>query len=247
MLRGAVEHHLVVVGTGITALTLARNLLLSPLPLSITLLDKASSPGGRLSSRQYDSGTILEPGLRIFESPKHFDGTEGLFGKEVDRWAEKGWIREVGSERRKGAMGDGRWWEGAQGIKYLVGGLMAELLKLGGERLQVHYNVTVSSSYRSHSVTRLIRQYSGCEPHSNFPNLTPLPHSQSAYNPRPHLPPRPYRPLTASDRPPPDRTALHDNLHQNSHLPPPHTPSTRRTDISSTSPCEDNVDRYRVR
>lgn len=149
------EHHLVVIGTGITALTLARNLLLSPLPLSITLLDKASAPGGRLSSRQYDSGTILEPGLRIFESPK-IEGSEGLFGKEVDRWAKEGWIREVDSRRRKGVMGDGRWWEGAQGIKYLVSGLMSELLKLGGERLQIHYNVTVSPSLLPRLVLKLI-------------------------------------------------------------------------------------------
>lgn len=76
------------------------------------------------------------------------EGGEGAFGKEVERWREEGWVREVrrdkivgtGLERRKG-----RWWEGVGGVSEgLVGGLLGEVRRAGGERLEVLLGVTVS-------------------------------------------------------------------------------------------------------
>lgn len=137
--------HVVVIGTGLTALTLARTLLTSVSSISITLLDKANAPGGRLSSRQYDNGTVLEPGVRVFESPTLADGTEGAFGTEVERWRAAGWVREVPVTERAGEMGAGRWWEGVGGIKALVAGLVSEVTQLGGDRLRIQYGVQAAN------------------------------------------------------------------------------------------------------
>lgn len=132
------------IGTGLTALTIARQLLTSlpPLAVRLTLIDKAKQPGGRLSSRTYDSGVVLETGLRVFESPKG-NGKESAFEKEVERWNTAGYVKEVMEEKRAGPMGSGRWWEGADGITKLVEGLVNEVEAAAGGRLSIHYNVQV--------------------------------------------------------------------------------------------------------
>lgn len=132
-----------VLGTGLTALTLARSLLtITPaLPIHLTLIDKAKNPGGRLTTRYYDSGVVLETGARVFETPKG----EADFAKEVESWESKGWVKEVEQARRKGAMGDGKWWEGVGGLtKGLVEGLLGEVKAAAAGRLSIHYEVTVS-------------------------------------------------------------------------------------------------------
>lgn len=137
--------HVAIIGTGLCALSLARTLLLSPVAASLrlSLVDKAKAPGGRLSTRTYDSGVLLETGARNFVvSPRH----ESTFGKEVARWEQHGWVKEVVEERRRGVMSEGRWYEGVGGgVTRLVDELVAEIKTLAGEdRLQIHYNVQVS-------------------------------------------------------------------------------------------------------
>ena len=132
--------HVVIVGTGLTALTLARTLLLTtpPLALRLTLLDKAKAPGGRLTTRYYDSGVYLESGARVFETGGNRD-----FEKAVEGWEKRGWVGEVASERLKGVKG--RWWEGHRGwTKGLVDGLVEEIREVGKGRVEFDFDVTVS-------------------------------------------------------------------------------------------------------
>lgn len=96
-----------------------------------------------MSTRTYDSGVLLETGARNFVvSAKH----EKTFGVEVERWRRAGWVAEVGQERRKGKMTEGTWFEGSKGgLTGLVTELVKEVVSLGGDRLKIHYDVTVSS------------------------------------------------------------------------------------------------------
>lgn len=132
-------------------MTTARLLLntLPPLPLHITLLDKAAKAGGRIASRTYDSGVILETGARVFESPLSYTGGNGrevAFEEEVERWRSAGFVKEVEEGRRLGLMGKGRWWEGVQGLTNgLTNGLMKEVEEAGKGRLSIHFNIEVSS------------------------------------------------------------------------------------------------------
>lgn len=108
------------------------------------MLDKANAVGGRASTRTYDSGVLLETGLRNFVvSPKH----EKTFGVEVERWKQKGWVREVEASKRRGIMTEGTWYEGVGGVTSLVKQLMSEIEVIGGERLKVHYGITVCRTF----------------------------------------------------------------------------------------------------
>lgn len=132
-----------ILGTGLSALTIARSLLLTtpPLLIHLTLIDKAKNPGGRLTTRYYDSGVVLETGARLFESPKG----DAAFAQEVASWAKNGWVKEVEESRRKGVMGDGKWWEGVGGLtKGLVDGLLGEIKADAAGRLSIHYETAVS-------------------------------------------------------------------------------------------------------
>lgn len=140
--------HVLIIGTGLTSLTLARALLTHTpaLEIQLTLIDKARNPGGRLTSRKYDSGVILETGARVFETPlSQKEGGEGAFGREVEAWEQQGWVREVKREKLKGSsIGPGRWWEGTNGLtKGLVEGLLEEVKASSNGRLNIHYEVMV--------------------------------------------------------------------------------------------------------
>ncbi|KAL8287120.1 hypothetical protein RQP46_003572 [Phenoliferia psychrophenolica] len=132
--------HIVIVGTGLTALTLARMLLLTtpPLALRLTLLDKAKAPGGRLTTRYYDSGVFIESGARVFET-----GTNREFEKAVEGWEKKGWVGEVEMGKLKGVKG--RWFEGHKGwTKGLVAGLVEEIREVAKGRVEFHYDAAVA-------------------------------------------------------------------------------------------------------
>lgn len=79
----------------------------------------------------------------------------GAFEKAVEEWREKGWVREV--EARKVKVGDRaadglRWWEGVGGVtKGLVGGLVAEIQRVGEERVKFVFDTTVRRSFLSPS------------------------------------------------------------------------------------------------
>lgn len=109
-----------IVGTGITALTIASRLSFK---YPITLFDKARAPGGRLTSRIID-GITLEPGARAFQS------TTPEFHQQCEIWQGQGWVREMSRDSLRG-VGDERWWEAGQGgwsgslIKGLVGSIEA--------------------------------------------------------------------------------------------------------------------------
>lgn len=176
-------------GTGITALTIASRLLSAtpPLAIQLTLIDKAAQPGGRLTSRTYDSGVVLETGARVFETPRGSEG-EGAFGKEVERWRNEGWVREVESSKRKGLMGEGRWWEGVGGItKGLVAGLLAEVKAAADGRLQLHYGIEVSSL--SQSRCPFAHSFSSVQATNPTPVALSSPLQLSLKTPLPNLPP----------------------------------------------------------
>lgn len=196
----ATRPHVVVLGTGLTALTLARSLLTTTpaLPIHLTLIDKAKNPGGRLTTRYYDSGVVLETGARVFESPKG----EAEFAKEVASWESKGWVKEVEQSRRKGPMGEGKWWEGVGGVtKGLVDGLLAEVKAAAAGRLSIHYEVTVS--VLSGVTTSLTLPHTGRQPDTDQSRfLASLAISHSRYRDRPCHDPRPHGPLTSDSSPP---------------------------------------------
>ncbi|KAK4698795.1 hypothetical protein P7C70_g7475, partial [Phenoliferia sp. Uapishka_3] len=132
--------HIVIIGSGLTALTLARTLLLPPFPqaLTLSLIDKAKAPGGRLTTRYYDSGTYLEPGARVFESPSG----NAEFERAVERWESKGWVKEVEKEKIVGC-GTGRHWEGVGGwTKGLIEGMVEEVRQVGKDRVQFYFGNT---------------------------------------------------------------------------------------------------------
>jgi hypothetical protein len=99
-----------IIGTGLTGLHLAHTLLnhTPPLPIHLTLRDKASKPGGRLTSRAY-SNVTLEPGARAFQSFSRD------FSRACEGWERKGWVQEVqkGREEMRGVKWEEgeRWWE----------------------------------------------------------------------------------------------------------------------------------------
>ncbi|SGY16596.1 BQ5605_C012g06920 [Microbotryum silenes-dioicae] len=146
--------HIVLIGTGLTSLTIARTLLLSTTlttPFSLTLLDKAKNPGGRLTSRTYDSGVVLETGARVFEASPN----PSTFIKEVERWESKGYVKQVVPGMLKGvgegSSGSGRggkWWEGVGGFsRGLIAGLVQEIKEASKGRVEFKYEVTVSGGY----------------------------------------------------------------------------------------------------
>lgn len=125
-----------------TALTIGRALLShSPrLRIRLTFIDKARNPGGRLTSRTYaDFGDVtLETGARAFAA------TSMSFLDEVESWERKGWVREIKLLPR----GTSHWWQGTTGglSKSLIQGMLYEIQDLADERVEFHYNTTVSKS-----------------------------------------------------------------------------------------------------
>ncbi|SCV67688.1 BQ2448_5299 [Microbotryum intermedium] len=141
-----------------TSLTIARSLLLSTsisAPFSLTLLDKAKNPGGRLTSRTYESGVVLETGARVFESSPTSAQTPGnAFAQEVEGWESKGYVKHVASKMLKGveksSQGrpgqNGKWWEGVGGFsKGLIAGLVQEIKEASKGRVEFKYEVTAAN------------------------------------------------------------------------------------------------------
>lgn len=144
--------HVLIVGTGLSAVTAARVLLQSSRIAKVTLVDKAGAPGGRLNSRTYDSGTRLETGTRVFTA------TQEPFQKEVARWQAQGWVRPVDASDLRGLDGGRPWFEGAHG----VGALMKELVKEveQDKRISIRYDAQcVHPSPRS-PIIPLVMTYS---------------------------------------------------------------------------------------
>jgi hypothetical protein len=85
----------------------------------------------------------------VFETPlSQSESGEGAFGREVESWEQKDWVREVKREKLKGStLGQGRWWEGTNGVtKGLIEGLLEEIKTASAGRLNIHYEVMVSDS-----------------------------------------------------------------------------------------------------
>jgi len=163
-----------IIGTGISALTLARTLLKGQLgkTLRISLIDKARAPGGRMTSRRVkragegrsgsDEGSVVvETGARVFQS------TTPDFRAQCEDWRAAGLISEVKLDRLRGVRAveggekavssadgnDETWWEAGKGgwTESLIPALTGQISDLAGDRLEWFYN-TAAKPVHSNSV-----------------------------------------------------------------------------------------------